>query len=247
VRKKVYVASPISKGDLTGNIVLAHRAGMALLQAGFAPLVPHGSCFWGNDIAQCRVCEKPAFHPEATHSDVSHETWLDMDLAWVAVADGVLRLPGESVGADKEVAFALEKGIPVFTSIEDAVSHFINKKQGAANATARPADAGTAADGSAGSVGGNAKQRTWEQRLERACKITASKKLLKFACEQFVRDFAVDDAGATIGDIGSVSAAAEIFFEALDEDHRQFRADTLAMLRGEVMKKAEAVLSKIFG
>jgi hypothetical protein len=70
---------------------------------------------------------------------------------------------------------------------------------------------------------------------------------LKFACEQFVRDFAVDDAGATIGDIGSVSAAAEIFFEALDEDHRQFRADTLAMLRGEVMKKAEAVLSKIFG
>ena len=33
--------------------------------------------------------------------------------------DAVLRLPGESTGADQDVAIAQERGIPVYTRIED--------------------------------------------------------------------------------------------------------------------------------
>jgi hypothetical protein len=33
--------------------------------------------------------------------------------------DGVLRLPGESTGADQDVAIARERGIPVYTSLEE--------------------------------------------------------------------------------------------------------------------------------
>jgi hypothetical protein len=32
--------------------------------------------------------------------------------------DAVLRLPGESRGADQDVAIALERGIPVYTEVE---------------------------------------------------------------------------------------------------------------------------------
>lgn len=40
------------------------------------------------------------------------------------VAEGVLRLPGESLGADLEVARAEEQGVPVFKSIADLVDRF---------------------------------------------------------------------------------------------------------------------------
>jgi hypothetical protein len=33
--------------------------------------------------------------------------------------DAVLRLPGESTGADRDVAIARERGLPVFTRVED--------------------------------------------------------------------------------------------------------------------------------
>jgi hypothetical protein len=40
-------------------------------------------------------------------------------LPWVSVADAVLRLPGTSPGADREVALALSLGIPVYYDIEE--------------------------------------------------------------------------------------------------------------------------------
>lgn len=44
---------------------------------------------------------------------IPHETWLEQDFPWVAASDIVLRLPGESTGADLEVELANELGIPV--------------------------------------------------------------------------------------------------------------------------------------
>jgi hypothetical protein len=38
----------------------------------------------------------------------------------------VLRLPGESSGADKEVELAAQLGIPVFREIEEVVEHFVS-------------------------------------------------------------------------------------------------------------------------
>lgn len=42
-----------------------------------------------------------------------------MDLEWMDHMDAVLRLPGESAGADMEVAHAKALGLPVFYSIDD--------------------------------------------------------------------------------------------------------------------------------
>jgi hypothetical protein len=56
--------------------------------------------------------------PFAWQPDMPHNLWIECDLPWVDVADAVLRLPGYSVGADAELKYAMEKGIPVFFGID---------------------------------------------------------------------------------------------------------------------------------
>lgn len=107
MRKRVYVAGPISKGDLQHNLNQAREAGLALLKAGYAPWVPHLTAYFAGDT------------PEALPSGTTCAEWYGVDLPWVAVSEAVLRLPGESVGADLEVQCARENGIPVFYSLEE--------------------------------------------------------------------------------------------------------------------------------
>lgn len=57
------------------------------------------------------------FHQEAYPG--SNHDWLKMDFEWVAACDVLLRLDGESEGADREVAHAKALGKPVFYSILD--------------------------------------------------------------------------------------------------------------------------------
>lgn len=115
-KKLVYVAGPISKGDLPENIKLAHEVGLRLLRAGFAVIVPHGSCFWGNR----RLGD--AFLPEKQPSGTTHADWLDCDLEIVRRCDCLLRLPGESKGADMEEAEAKRVGIPIYYSVDSAIA-----------------------------------------------------------------------------------------------------------------------------
>lgn len=56
-------------------------------------------------------------HPDAWN--IPHRAWLENDLPWVAVSDVVLRLPGESTGADEETAFAESLGVPVVYLYEE--------------------------------------------------------------------------------------------------------------------------------
>lgn len=97
----VYVAGPISKGDMLLNIRAGIVAGVELTKAGFVPYIPH------LDFS-ARI-----FDPDT----LDYETILRNDLAWVSRCDAVLRLPGESSGADREVKHAGALGIPVFGSI----------------------------------------------------------------------------------------------------------------------------------
>lgn len=53
-----------------------------------------------------------------------YSDWIQIDLEWVAVCDCVLRLEGESTGADGEEEYALELGKPVFKSIEALKEHY---------------------------------------------------------------------------------------------------------------------------
>jgi len=106
MRTKVYIAGPIVKGPLEHNIRQATEAGMILLKAGYAPLVPHLSCYFDGPT--------PAVRPGGTVV----EDWYGCDLSWVAVADCLLRLPGEGVGSDGEVALANSLHIPVYHNLE---------------------------------------------------------------------------------------------------------------------------------
>jgi hypothetical protein len=54
----------------------------------------------------------------------SYEEWVKIDLEWVTVCNCLLRLPGESKGADGEVEQAKEIGIPVFYEINDLISYY---------------------------------------------------------------------------------------------------------------------------
>lgn len=115
MRPLVYIAGPITKGPIDHNIRQANEAMVALMRAGIAPFNPMLSCFTG--YPECKG-------PEVTPRGTTHEDWYGMDLPWVAVSHAVLRLPGESRGADGEVAHAQENGIPVFYSVEAVVNYF---------------------------------------------------------------------------------------------------------------------------
>lgn len=104
-RQRIYVAGPMSQGDLAANIKMATCAGVALIQAGFAPLVPQLSAYMDGPTAKHNIC------------GITHGQWLNADLRWVAVSDAVVRLPGKSIGADMEVAEARRLRIPVYDSV----------------------------------------------------------------------------------------------------------------------------------
>lgn len=134
-RKRVYIAGPISKGPLEKNIRQACEAGMTLLKAGLAPLVPHLTCYMGQTFSEEYVFKqignlrfmagvgRKDFGPEpqACPRGTVPADWYAADLPWVSVADAVLRLPGESTGADLEVGEALNRGIPVFTTVDEVI------------------------------------------------------------------------------------------------------------------------------
>jgi hypothetical protein len=71
-----------------------------LLALGHAPFVPHLTHFWN------------------LMSPQTWETWLRLDEAWLLVCDCLVRLPGESNGADREVLFCQEHEIPVYIGME---------------------------------------------------------------------------------------------------------------------------------
>lgn len=96
--KYVYVAGPLTVGGTGTNLRNASWAADALMQRGFVPFVPHLSFYF--DL----------LYPH------SYEEWMDWCLAWVARCDAVLRLPGASDGAVREVEFARSRNLPVFGS-----------------------------------------------------------------------------------------------------------------------------------
>ncbi len=61
--------------------------------------------------------------------NLTHTDWLAIDLKWVEVADAVLRLPGESKGADMETHHARLHGIPVFTDVLDVLCWAENQRR----------------------------------------------------------------------------------------------------------------------
>lgn len=124
-RLRVYLAGPISLGDLAHNINQGTEAFIALAKAGLAPLCP----MWSVYAKEARNgqgtgnAKRPVYcYATAEGNDrMSHEEWLGIDLSWVSVCAAVLRLPGESRGADTETAYARSRLIPVFDSVDEVL------------------------------------------------------------------------------------------------------------------------------
>lgn len=117
----VYIAGPVTKGDTSDNVVKAHQAAMALIRCGVPCICPHDTCFWGNSLLVNRAMGGPrhSFVPDVMKGVAD---WYGMDLMILARCDALLRLSGESEGADNEVARAKELGFPIFHSVEEAVA-----------------------------------------------------------------------------------------------------------------------------
>ena len=97
---RVYIAGPITKGNQMENVRAAIDAADAVLRAGHAPYCPHLTLFW------------QVIFP------APYETWMKLGKEWLTVCHALIRLPGESEGSDREVAWARERGLPVFSSVE---------------------------------------------------------------------------------------------------------------------------------
>jgi hypothetical protein len=98
----VYIAGPISKDPLLGTRSAVIEAS-ALADAGLVPYVPHLCVLWE------MISPRP------------YDEWISIGLAWLEKCDAVLRIPGESKGADSEVTLAKALGIPVFTDRDDLI------------------------------------------------------------------------------------------------------------------------------
>lgn len=99
--KKIYIAGPYTGGDVAQNVRNAIEAANVLIENGFAPYVPHLSHF------------QHMLYPQ------EYEKWMEIDLVWVDTCDALVRLPGLSPGADREVEFATKIGIGVYIGLED--------------------------------------------------------------------------------------------------------------------------------
>lgn len=104
MKKRIYIAGPYTKPDPCVNTYNAIKMGNQLWALGFVPFVPHLTHFW---------------HTITPHP---YEDWINYDLEWIPLCNAILRLPGESSGADREVKRANELGIPVFNTVDQLVS-----------------------------------------------------------------------------------------------------------------------------
>ena len=104
--KRVYIASPYTLGDVAANVKFQIDVAERLIGFGFAPFVPLLYHF------------QHMVHPRG------YDDWVRLDLEWIGVCDCLLRLGGESKGADNEVRYALELGLPVFYSVDELCKYY---------------------------------------------------------------------------------------------------------------------------
>jgi hypothetical protein len=97
-----YCAGPYSAETpeaVQANVDAAIDAGNRLMDAGVGVIVPHLS-----------------HYPHARRPR-GYEEWMALDFELLSRCDVLLRLPGASPGADREVLFAVGEYIPVFSDV----------------------------------------------------------------------------------------------------------------------------------
>lgn len=101
MRPLVYICGPYTHPDPVVNTRNAVEAGMRVWDEGLGvPLIPHLS------MLTHLIDPRPV------------ETWYQLDLRLLDHCGALWRLPGESAGADREVAYARARCIRVLTTWE---------------------------------------------------------------------------------------------------------------------------------
>lgn len=95
----VYIAAPYTQGDVALNVHTVLMVANQLVELGHTPYIPHLTHFWH------LVSPKPK------------EFWLEYDKKFLCLCDCLLRLPGESQGADEEVEEANSLGMKVYYDV----------------------------------------------------------------------------------------------------------------------------------
>lgn len=108
---KVYIASPYTRGDVAVNVKVQLDTASELIRHEFCPFVPLLCHFWH------------MAHPE------EYDVWIRYSMEWLRQCDFVLRLDGESKGADDEVAEAIQLGKLVFTRVIDLYNYVAQQKR----------------------------------------------------------------------------------------------------------------------
>jgi hypothetical protein len=103
---KVYIASAYTLGDVAVNVKNQIDSADELIGKGFCPFVPLLSHF------------QHMIHPRP------YQDWVKLDMEWIEWCDCILRLPGESSGADNEVKLAQSLNIPIFHTIKELYDYY---------------------------------------------------------------------------------------------------------------------------
>lgn len=94
----IYLAGPLTTGNVLRNIHTAFIEMGRMLDAGYAVYLPHVS----------------AFSEVIYDHEISYDEWMCHDYRWLNRCDILVRLPGASHGAELEIKFAKKHHIPVY-------------------------------------------------------------------------------------------------------------------------------------
>ncbi|TGO04211.1 DUF4406 domain-containing protein [Serinibacter arcticus] len=110
----ILIAGPYRSGTdgdparIAANLAALEAASLPIYRAGHVPMI-------GEWVALPILRERELAGVDLGGEDVMYETASRL----LQHCDGVLRLPGESAGADNDVAIAHRRGIPVYTSVTE--------------------------------------------------------------------------------------------------------------------------------
>lgn len=111
MRPRAYIAGPISNGGnkdpefLADNLIDGMAFTSRMWDLGFVPFCPHLSVIWN------RFYER------------GYDEWIEYDKHWLDCCDCLIRMPGESKGADIEVEYAEQMGIDILRSEEEITEY----------------------------------------------------------------------------------------------------------------------------
>lgn len=111
MNKFVYIASPYTRGDNFVNLQRQIECANELYDRGFIPISP---------LLNSVFCNM--------QKERDWKFWMEIDYALLSKCDALIRLSGESTGADAEVEYAYKNNIPVYVSLQTLLLDLRSKR-----------------------------------------------------------------------------------------------------------------------